>query len=65
MNPVVFWCPKTGREIDVGIDINWSSLQEVQPVMLRLMCPFCARPHEWKLADGWIKDPRTQAANSE
>jgi hypothetical protein len=58
MNPVLFRCPKTLREIESGIEINVSALRNVQPVSLRLVCPFCGEPHEWKLADGWIGEPR-------
>jgi hypothetical protein len=57
MNPLMFHCPSTGRAIEAGIDINYASLRKVQPVTLRLLCPFCDRPHEWKLLDGWIGEP--------
>lgn len=58
MNPLAFRCPKTDRKIDIGIDIDYPRLQCVQPVTFRLMCPHCARPHTWKLADGTIEEPR-------
>jgi hypothetical protein len=58
MNPLSFHCPATGRALRVGIDIDYSSLQKVQPVTLRLLCPFCDASHEWKLNDGWIDETR-------
>jgi hypothetical protein len=57
MNPLLFQCPKTGRNIDVGIEINYGSLRNVQPVTIRLLCPLCDSPHEWHLSEGWIKEP--------
>jgi hypothetical protein len=62
MNPLLFQCPTTGRDIEVGIEINYTSLRNVQPVMIRLLCPFCESPHEWKLSEGWIKDQPTAEA---
>jgi hypothetical protein len=58
MNPVLFQCPKTLQAIDSGIDVHVGTLRNVQPVTLRLLCPFCHEPHEWKLTDGWIDEPR-------
>ena len=58
MNPLIFHCPATGRAIRAGIDIDYGNLQKVQPVTLRLLCPFCDQSHEWKLCDGWIDEPR-------
>jgi hypothetical protein len=57
MNPLLFHCPKTDREIETGIDINYSSLRNVQPVTIRLFCPLCEHLHEWKLSEGWIGEP--------
>jgi hypothetical protein len=64
MNPLMFHCPSTGRAIEAGIAINYSSLQKVQPVTLRLLCPFCDKPHEWKLSDGWIGEPQDEGRNA-
>lgn len=60
MNPLAFTCPKTGWPIDSGLEIglNRSSLQDVQPITLRIVCPHCGKPHVWKLADGWIREPQ-------
>jgi hypothetical protein len=57
MNSLLFQCPKTLRELDTGIEVNVSKLQIVQPVTVRLLCPFCGNPHKWKLADGRIGEP--------
>jgi hypothetical protein len=57
MNALMFECPTTGHLIDTGIEINYASLRKVQPVTVRLFCPRCGCPHEWKLSDGLIKEP--------
>jgi hypothetical protein len=63
MNALVFSCPKTGREIDPGIDIavRRRALENVQPVTIRLVCPQCNSAHVWKLADGWIREPQAMS----
>jgi hypothetical protein len=60
MNPLVFKCPKTGSPLDTGIDIqiHRATLQNVQPITLRVLCPLCNNMHVWKIADGWIREPR-------
>lgn len=60
MNPLSFQCPKTGYPLDSGLDIQIHSagLRNVQPIMLQILCPLCGSKHVWKLADGWIGEPR-------
>jgi hypothetical protein len=60
VNPLLFRCPKTEREIDTGLDVDVGALRNVQPVTVRLLCPQCGNAHEWKLADGWIGEPRAR-----
>jgi hypothetical protein len=60
MNPLVFHCPQTGRPLDTGLDIHVHrpALQSVQPISLVVHCPHCDSRHVWKLADGWLREPR-------
>jgi hypothetical protein len=60
MNPLSFQCPKTGRWLDMGLDIEIHSagLRHVQPITLQVLCPLCGNRHVWKLADGWIREPQ-------
>jgi hypothetical protein len=37
--------PATARAIRPGIDIDYGSLQKVQPVALRQLCLFCDKSH--------------------
>src|SRR5580700_6760819 len=57
MNALMFECPSTGRLVDTGIEINYANLRKVQPVTVRLFCPRCECPHEWKLSEGFITEP--------
>ena len=43
MNPLMFRCPTTGYELDIGLDIqvHGATLQKVQPVTLLVICPLC------------------------
>jgi len=58
MNSLSFRCPKTERAVATGLEIDFAVLRNVQPVSVRLLCPFCRSPHIWKLDDGLIGDPR-------
>ncbi len=58
MNPLSFRCPRTERPVATGIEIDYAALRNVQPVTVRLLCPFCESQHEWKLADGLLGEPR-------
>jgi hypothetical protein len=62
MNPLLFQCPKTERPVNTGIEINITILRNVQPVTVRLLCPFCDNAHEWKLNDALIDEPRATEA---
>jgi hypothetical protein len=56
MNALMFECPTTGHFIETGIEINYAILRKVQPVTVRLFCPRCELPHEWKLSEGLISE---------
>jgi hypothetical protein len=58
MNPLLFQCPKTERQVMTGIEIDMATLRNVQPVTVRLRCPFCDHAHEWRLTDAMIGEPR-------
>jgi hypothetical protein len=62
MNPLLFQCPKTERQVRTGIEVDIATLRNVQPVTVRLLCPFCYNTHEWKITDGLIGEPRRVTA---
>jgi predicted RNA-binding Zn-ribbon protein involved in translation (DUF1610 family) len=67
MNPLLFRCPQTGRALDTGLDIHvhCASLQQVQPITLLMHCPQCGHRHVWKIADGWLREPRRERRTGE
>jgi two-component sensor histidine kinase len=42
-----FQCPKTGREVDSGIDAQRST----HLISIRVRCPICKDLHDWKVTD--------------
>jgi hypothetical protein len=62
MNALLFQCPTTERPVKTGLEIDMAALRWVQPVMVRLVCPYCRSPHEWKLSEALIGETRASAA---
>ena len=58
MSALVFTCPKTGREIESGIEIDHASLSSIRMFSIRIRCPTCAELHEFRVADGRFEEPR-------
>ena len=57
MNPLLFQCPTTHHAVAVGLRIDYTSLRNVQPVTISLICPRCNEAHAWQLHEGWIAEP--------
>ena len=57
MNPLLFQCPTTHQPVAVGLRIDFTSLRNVQPVTISLICPRCNEAHAWHLHEGWIEEP--------
>ena len=55
MERLYFACPKTRQKIDTGIDTELETLLRIRANKIRMRCPFCRRPHEWKVADAELK----------
>jgi endogenous inhibitor of DNA gyrase (YacG/DUF329 family) len=51
MERLLFICPETGREVDVGIETEIGTLLRIKSKTLRTQCPACGRRHEWQLRD--------------
>jgi hypothetical protein len=52
MQPLMFRCPRTGREIVSGLHAEHSGLMRL--FTLRLRCPACEDLHEWHVNEGCI-----------
>jgi transposase len=51
MERLLFICPQTGREVDVGIETEIGTLLRIKSNTLRSRCPACGRVHEWTVRD--------------
>jgi hypothetical protein len=51
MERLMFICPATRREVDVGIETEIGTLLRIKSQKLRGRCPACGQSHEWKVAD--------------
>lgn len=51
MERLIFVCPETGREVDVGIETEIGTLLRIKSNTLRAPCPACGQKHEWIVRD--------------
>jgi predicted RNA-binding Zn-ribbon protein involved in translation (DUF1610 family) len=51
MERLMFICPNTGREVDVGIETEIGTLLRIKSKTVRGRCPACGQSHEWKVAE--------------
>jgi hypothetical protein len=52
MSALVFACPKTGRLIESGIEIDQDTLSKVQSISIRVRCTHCGDEHEQPIKNG-------------
>jgi len=58
MERLIFQCPQTAREVDIGIETEIRTLLRIRMNSVRARCPACGAEHEWRLRDAFL----TQAA---
>jgi hypothetical protein len=51
MERLLFVCPTTGREVDVGIETEIGTLLRIKSETLRARCVACGRMHQWPVRD--------------
>jgi predicted RNA-binding Zn-ribbon protein involved in translation (DUF1610 family) len=51
MERLLFVCPATGREVDVGIETEIGTLLRIKGETLRARCPACGQMHQWPVRD--------------
>jgi hypothetical protein len=47
-------CPRTWREIPIGIDTDADTFKRLPDVPGKLICPECGEEHIWRKADAWL-----------
>jgi hypothetical protein len=51
MKRLIFICPITGAEIDVGIETEIETLLRIRGSQIRARCPNCGQSHEWQVRE--------------
>jgi predicted RNA-binding Zn-ribbon protein involved in translation (DUF1610 family) len=54
MEHLYFVCPNTGQEIDAGIETELATLLRIRMSSMRMRCPACGEPHEWRVRDAQL-----------
>lgn len=54
MNAISIFCPVTGRNVDTGIETDWSTFFQLRPFRMRVRCPECSARHEVEVRDGYL-----------
>jgi hypothetical protein len=54
MERLYFVCPKTGREIDAGIETELETLLRIRMNTVRMRCPLCGERHEWSVSEAQL-----------
>lgn len=56
MGIVMINCPKTGRAISTGMEMDRSSFNRSPVFFSRTFCPICRTTHEWFAKNAWIRE---------
>jgi hypothetical protein len=51
MERLIFICPRTGRQVDSGVETEIGTLLRIKEKNLRSPCPACGEWHEWPVRD--------------
>jgi predicted RNA-binding Zn-ribbon protein involved in translation (DUF1610 family) len=54
MERLVFICPITGRDVDIGIESELQTLLRIRTNKVRAHCPRCGERHEWIIRDAQL-----------
>ncbi len=54
MEKLLFACPNTGRQVDIGVATEIITLLRIRSRIVRAHCPACGETHEWPVRDAWL-----------
>lgn len=54
MNSISIFCPVTGRNIDSGVETDWSTFFQLRPFRMQVRCPQCGDRHEVSVREGFL-----------
>jgi hypothetical protein len=56
MKSLVFVCPTTARNIEIGIETDINTLLRIRTKTVRARCTACGEWHEWPVRDAFIAE---------
>ena len=54
MEKLIFVCPNTGQQVDIGVTTEIGTLLRIRSRMVRARCPACGQSHEWAVRDAQL-----------
>ena len=54
MEKLIFVCPNTERQVDVGVTTEIGTLLRIRSRVVRAQCPACGETHEWPIRDALL-----------
>jgi predicted RNA-binding Zn-ribbon protein involved in translation (DUF1610 family) len=51
MEKLIFVCPTTNRQVDIGVATEIGTLLRIRSHTVRAQCPACGETHEWPVRD--------------
>ncbi|MEI9803949.1 MAG: hypothetical protein WDN48_05120 [Pseudolabrys sp.] len=62
MSSVMIECPKNGRPVSTGIEVEPSVFRELPKIASKMTCPACGQEHAWTTRSAWLTgEPRLVA----
>jgi transcription elongation factor Elf1 len=54
MEHLIFICPRTGHQIDSGVESDIGTLLRIREQTVRVRCGVCSECHEWRVRDAFL-----------
>jgi hypothetical protein len=51
MEKLMFVCPKTHQQVDIGVTSDIGTLLRIRSRTLQAQCPACGETHKWPIRD--------------
>lgn len=54
---VLVRCPKTGRELSTGVEMDAATFAKLPDIRSQITCPICGLSHDWSVREAWLDNP--------
>ena len=54
MEKLIFVCPTTNRQVDIGVATEIGTLLRIRSQTVRARCPACGETHAWPVRDALL-----------